>query len=62
MNRKFTLSLTRKELSLLAAILGFVEAGEVDGGPLDDESSQKRAANIRLFGALSQKVALEHHR
>lgn len=39
MKRKVTLSLTRKELSLLAAILGFVEAGEVDGGPLDDESS-----------------------
>jgi hypothetical protein len=62
MKRKVTLSLTRKELSLLAAIRGFVEAGEVDGGPLDDESSQQRAANIRLFGALSQKVALAHHR
>lgn len=62
MKRKVTLSLTRKALSLLAAILGFVEAGEVDGGPLDDERSQQRAANIRLFGALSQKVALAHHR
>ena len=62
MKRKVALSLIRKELSLLAAILGFVEAGEVDGGPLDDESSQQRAANIRLFGALSQKVALAHHR
>ena len=62
MKRKVPLSLTRKELSLLAAILGFVEAGEVDGGPLDDESSQQRAANIRLFGAPSQKVALAHHR
>jgi hypothetical protein len=62
MKRKVTLSHTRTELSLLAAILGFAEAGEVDGGPLDDESSQQRAANIRLFGALSQKVALAHHR
>jgi hypothetical protein len=32
---KIALSLTPKELSLLRAILGFVEAGEIGGGPLD---------------------------
>jgi hypothetical protein len=38
MVRKLVLTLTPKEFSLLAAMIGFVEAGEVSGGPLDDES------------------------
>ena len=56
MKRNIILSLTQKELSLLAGILGFVEAGEVDGGPVDAESPQQRSANLRLFDRLWNKV------
>jgi len=57
MKRTLILSLTQKERSLLASILGFVEAGEIDGGPLDDESPQQRSANLRMFGRLREKVS-----
>lgn len=56
MKRKTVLSLTQKELSLLAGVLGFVEAGEVDDGPLDAEHPQQRSANLRLFNRLWDKV------
>lgn len=56
MKRKIVLSLTQKELSLLAGILGFVEAGEVDGGLLDAESHRQCSANPRLFNRLWDKV------
>ena len=56
MKRKIVLSLTQKELSLLAGILGFVEAGEVDGGPLDAEGPRQRSANLRLFNRLWDKA------
>jgi hypothetical protein len=54
--RKIALLLTPKELSLLRAILGFVEAGEVSGGPLDAEAAQQRGANLRLFDSLCHKI------
>ncbi len=50
------MSLTPAEVSLLRAILGFVEAGEVDGGPLDAETPQQRSANLRVFGSLCDRV------
>ena len=56
MTPKFVLSLTSKERSLLAAILGFVEAGEIDGGPLDAVAPHQRGANLRLFDSLCRKV------
>ena len=56
MKGKVTLLLTPKELSLLRAILGFVEAGEVSGGPLDAETQQQRSANLRVFGSLCNRV------
>jgi hypothetical protein len=56
MTLKFVLSLTPKERSLLAAILGFVEAGEINGGPLDADSPPQRGANLRVFASLCQKV------
>jgi len=56
MTLKFVLSLTPKERSLLAAILGFVEAGEINGGPLDSDSPQQRGANLRVFANLCEKV------
>jgi hypothetical protein len=57
MRGKVTLSLTPKELSLLRAILGFVEAGEVSGGPLDAETPQQRSANLRVFNSLCNRVS-----
>ncbi len=51
------LRLTAKELDLLRGILGFVDAGEVDGGPLDDESAKQRSANARVFLSLCNKAA-----
>ncbi len=56
MTPKFILSLTPNERSLLAAILGFVEAGEINGGPLDADSRQQRSANLRVFASLCEKV------
>ena len=56
MKRKAVVSLTQKELSLLACILGFIEAGETDGGPLDAESPQQGSAKLRLLGDLRKKV------
>ncbi len=56
MTPKFVLSLTSKERSLLAAILGFVEAGEINGGPLDADAAQQRGANLRLFNRLYHKI------
>ncbi len=58
MTRSIILSLTLKEHSLLAAILGFVEAGEVSGGPLDVDTPQQRTANLHLFDRLCTKTAL----
>lgn len=57
MKHKVTLSLTLKELSLFSAILGFFEADEVSGGPLDAETPQQRSANLRLFDSLGNKVS-----
>lgn len=48
--------LTSAELSLLRAILGFVEAGEVSGGPLEDEKPQQESANLRTFKRLMDKA------
>ena len=50
------LKLTHKEADLFATILGFIEAGEVSGGPLDDESKHQVAANLRLFKSLRAKT------
>jgi hypothetical protein len=49
--------LTKKELDILSSIIGFVEAGEVDGGPLDDESARVVNQNILAFNRLKEKVA-----
>ena len=57
MKRKVNLSLTLKELGMLRAILGFVEAGDVSGGPIDAETPQQRNANLRVFDALCAKVS-----
>lgn len=57
MKQRITLSLTVKELELLRVILGFVEAGEVSGGPLDAETPQQRSANLRVFGSLCDRVS-----
>jgi len=57
MVRKRVLMLTPKEFSLLAAMIGFVEAGEVSGGPLDDESPAQRGANLRLIHRLCAKIS-----
>jgi hypothetical protein len=54
--RKIALSLTPKELSLLCALLGFVEAGEIGGGPLDAVAPHQRGANLRLFDSLCHKI------
>ena len=42
---------------MIANFIGFVEAGEISGGPLDDESPQQRAANTRVFKSLDQKLS-----
>jgi hypothetical protein len=55
--KRFTLLLTSKEFSLLCGILGFVEAGEISGGPLDAETSQQRSVNLRVFGRLCDKIS-----
>lgn len=57
MPRKLVLTLTPAERSLLAAIFGFIEAGEISGGPLDAESPQQRAANLRVFASLCDKIS-----
>lgn len=57
MKRNAVVSLTHQELSLLACILGFIEAGETDGGPFDGESPQQRGANLRLFGEPRKQVS-----
>jgi hypothetical protein len=54
--RKIALSLTPKELSLLRAILGFVEAGEISGSPLDAVMAYQRGANLRLFDSVCHKI------
>lgn len=54
--RKIALSLSPKELSLLRAILGFVESGEISGGPLDAVAPHQRGANLRLFDSLCHKI------
>ncbi len=58
MKKRIVVSLTPSELSLLRAILGFVEAGEIDGGPLDAETSQQRSAYLRVFKSLCEKIAV----
>ena len=50
------LSLMPGELSILRSILGFVEAGEVSGGPLDGMKHQEVTANVRVFQSLVEKV------
>ena len=57
MKQRITLSLTAKELELIRAILGFVEAGEVSGGPLDADTPQQRSAHLRVFSKLCEKVS-----
>ena len=57
MKRKITLSLTPKELWLLRGIFGFIEAGEISGGPLDADTPQQRGANLRLFDSLCEKIS-----
>ena len=61
MRQKITLSVTAKELDLVRAILGFVEAGEISDGPLDADMPQQRSANLRLFRSLDKKVAHAGH-
>lgn len=56
MKRRINVALTPKELELARAILGFVESGEIDGGPLDAETAQQRSANLRVFNTLCEKV------
>ncbi len=57
MRKRFTLSLTSTELSLLCGILRFIEAGEVSGGPLDAETPQQRSANLRVFNSLCDRTS-----
>lgn len=57
MKHKITLSLTPAELSLLATILGFIEAGDISGGPLDAETPQQCSANLRVFDSLRHKIS-----
>ncbi len=58
MRKRFTLSLTSTELSLLYGILGFIGAGEVSGGPLEAETPQQRSANLRVFNSLCDRISM----
>ena len=49
--------LTGKELSVLRAILGFIEAGEISGGPLEGMKPQETTANVLAFKRLMDKAA-----
>jgi len=53
---KYVFELTPSELDLLRAILGFVEAGEVSGGPLEGIKHQQTTANLKVFARLCKKV------
>jgi hypothetical protein len=57
MKKRIAVSLTTAELTLLRAILGSVEAGEVSGGPLDAETPRQRSANLRVFDSLCNRVS-----
>lgn len=57
MRHRIALSLTPKEITLFAAILGFIEAGEISGGPLDADTPQQRSANLRVFNGLCAEIA-----
>ncbi len=57
MKKRIVASLTTTELALLRAILKFVEAGEVSGGPLDAETPQQRSANLRVFSNLCDRIS-----
>ena len=56
MAKRIVLSLTPKEAEMLRSILGFIEAGEVSGGPLEGMKHQETTANIRVFNSLDEKV------
>lgn len=57
-NKEVRLRLSEREAELNASILGFIEAGDVSGGPLDAESKRQITANLRVFESLSTKLAL----
>lgn len=48
--------LTLAELDILLAICGFVDAGEVSGGPLDGATDDERLRNMRVFSSAWRKL------
>lgn len=50
------LLLTDSELDLLRIILGYVDAGDISGGPLEGLKHQQTTANIRVYRRICQKV------
>ena len=56
MQLKKTITLALSELSVLRAVLGFIEAGEVSGGPLEGMKHQQTTANLKVFARLCSKV------
>ncbi len=53
---KHVLELTDSELDLLRIILGYVDAGEISGGPLEGAKHQQTTSNIRVYSRICQKV------
>jgi hypothetical protein len=52
------LELTPAEAGMIETLAGFADAGEISGGPYDDDSPQKRSANIRVKDRLLDKLFL----
>ena len=54
--KKMALNLTISEISLLCRVLGFIEAGEISGGPLEGLKHQQTTANLKVFRRLQDEA------
>lgn len=49
--------ITAREWDVIYNCLAFVEAGEVDGGPLEGDDDEETAENVKLFESAKRKIA-----
>lgn len=49
--------LTPQEWDMIYRCLAFIEAGEIDGGPLEGDDDEDTAGNVAVFKSAMQKVA-----
>lgn len=52
-----TTRLTKREWQVIWDCLAFVQAGEIDGGPLEGDNAKDQAANIAALESAMAKLA-----